>query len=108
MSYVESGILFTSIETSEGADITLAFYPCLTLTFQDVCADVPRFTEKPSAAAAPDVKEEEEAEEEEGPDVKPELPLHMSLTKDVMERCVHLLSHPNMGVRLKVENIKEH
>ncbi|KAI5609229.1 TELO2-interacting protein 1-like [Silurus asotus] len=56
--------------------------------------------------AAPELKEEED-EGEEGPDVKPELPLHVSLTKDVMERCIHLLSHPNMGVRLKVLDIVE-
>lgn len=71
---------------------------------------VPRFTEAPRSEAAPEVKEEEEGEEE-GPDVKPELPLHVSIAKDVMERCVHLLSHPNMGVRLKVEyrtTVKEH
>lgn len=56
-------------------------------------------------AADPEVKQEED--EEESPDVKLDLPLHVSLAKDVMERCVHLLSHPDMGVRLKVENIKE-
>lgn len=58
---------------------------------------------------AADVKEEEEGVEregEEGPDVKADLPLHVSLAKDVMERCVHLLSHPDMGVRLKVESVK--
>lgn len=62
--------------------------------------------EAPRSEAAPEVKEEEEGEEE-GPDVKPELPLHVSIAKDVMERCVHLLSHPNMGVRLKVLDIVE-
>ncbi|KAK3519173.1 hypothetical protein QTP70_020000 [Hemibagrus guttatus] len=62
--------------------------------------------EAPPAAAAPEVKEEEEEQEEE-PDVKAELPLHVSLAKDVMERCVHLLSHPNLGVRLKVLDFVE-
>ncbi|XP_062871338.1 TELO2-interacting protein 1 homolog [Trichomycterus rosablanca] len=54
-------------------------------------------------AAAP----QGEVEEDEGPDVKPELPLHASLTKDVMERCVHLLSQPSLAVRLKVLDIVE-
>ncbi|KAB5546693.1 hypothetical protein PHYPO_G00074940 [Pangasianodon hypophthalmus] len=61
--------------------------------------------ESRDAETPPEVKEEEE--EEEDPDVKPELPLHVSLAKDVMERCVHLLSHPSMGVRLKVLDIVE-
>lgn len=71
---------------------------------------VPWFTEAPLAAAAPGVNEEDEDQDEE-PDVKVELPLHMTLAKDVMERCVHLLSNPNLGVRLKVTyrtTIKEH
>lgn len=67
-----------------------------------MCGDVPWFTE--TAPETPQVEEEEE--EEQGPDMKTELPLHVSLTKDVMERCVHLLSDPNMEIRLKVENIK--
>ncbi|XP_037397102.1 TELO2-interacting protein 1 homolog isoform X2 [Pygocentrus nattereri] len=44
---------------------------------------------------------------EEGPDVKPELPMHVSVAKDVMERCVHLLSHTSIGTRLKVLGIVE-
>lgn len=36
------------------------------------------------------------------PDVKAELPLHLSITKDVMERCIHLLSDPCLRLRLKV------
>lgn len=36
------------------------------------------------------------------PDVKVELPLHLSITKDVMERCIHLLSDPSLRLRLKV------
>lgn len=36
------------------------------------------------------------------PDVKVELPLHLSITKDVMERCIHLLSGPSLRLRLKV------
>ncbi|KAF5896821.1 TELO2-interacting protein 1, partial [Clarias magur] len=60
--------------------------------------------ETPPHAAASEVKVEDEAE---GPDVKPELPLRVSMAKDVMERCIHLLSHPSMGVRLKVLDIVE-
>lgn len=68
-----------------------------------VCCGVSRVTETPPEAAASEVKVEDE---DGGPDVKPELPLHVSIAKDVMERCVHLLSHPSMRVRLKVENFK--
>ncbi|XP_061591066.1 LOW QUALITY PROTEIN: TELO2-interacting protein 1 homolog [Cololabis saira] len=42
-----------------------------------------------------------------GPDVKAELPLHLSVTKDVMERCVHLLSDPDLRLRLKVLELLE-
>uniref|UniRef100_A0A8C1XHG4 TELO2 interacting protein 1 n=1 Tax=Cyprinus carpio TaxID=7962 RepID=A0A8C1XHG4_CYPCA len=42
-------------------------------------------------------------EEEEPNDLeKKELPLHIQIAKDVMERCIHLLSDPNLGIRLKV------
>ncbi|CAI5643990.1 unnamed protein product [Oreochromis niloticus] len=34
-------------------------------------------------------------------DVKAELPSHLSITKDVMERCIHLLSDPSLRLRLK-------
>lgn len=37
-----------------------------------------------------------------GPDAKAELPSHLSITKDVMERCIHLLSDPSLKLRLKV------
>lgn len=40
-----------------------------------------------------------------GPDVKVELPAHLSTTKDVMERCVHLLSDPCLRLRLKVPSL---
>ncbi|XP_034552232.1 TELO2-interacting protein 1 homolog isoform X2 [Notolabrus celidotus] len=40
-------------------------------------------------------------------DVKTELPLHLSITKDVMERCIHLLSDPSLRVRLKVLDVLE-
>ncbi|KAM8830317.1 TELO2-interacting protein 1 homolog [Synchiropus picturatus] len=40
-------------------------------------------------------------------DKKGELPLHLSVTKDVMERCVHLLSDPDLRVRLKVLDVLE-
>lgn len=37
-----------------------------------------------------------------GLDVKEELPSHLNITKDVMERCIHLLSDPSLRLRLKV------
>nr|XP_040048721.1 TELO2-interacting protein 1 homolog isoform X2 [Gasterosteus aculeatus aculeatus] len=42
-----------------------------------------------------------------GPDVKVELPAHLSTTKDVMERCVHLLSDPCLRLRLKALDVLE-
>lgn len=36
------------------------------------------------------------------PDVKKELPAHIRIAKDVMERCIHLLSDKNIKLRLKV------
>ena len=44
----------------------------------------------------------EDTEDTGGPDVKKELPNHLQITKDVMERCIHLLSDPNLRIRLKV------
>lgn len=41
------------------------------------------------------------------PGVKKELPSHLCITKDVMERCIHLLSDPNLRVRLKVLDVLE-
>uniref|UniRef100_A0A672J376 TELO2-interacting protein 1 homolog n=1 Tax=Salarias fasciatus TaxID=181472 RepID=A0A672J376_SALFA len=41
------------------------------------------------------------------PDVKLELPLHLKITKDVFERCVHLLSDPSLRLRLKVLDVLE-
>ncbi|XP_037540304.1 TELO2-interacting protein 1 homolog [Nematolebias whitei] len=46
-------------------------------------------------------------EDLDGPDVKPELPPHLIITKDVMERCIHLLSDPNLRLRLKVLDVLE-
>ncbi|TNN74587.1 TELO2-interacting protein 1 [Liparis tanakae] len=40
-----------------------------------------------------------------GPDVKAELPAHLIVTKDVMERCIHLLSDPSLRLRLKVASL---
>ena len=34
--------------------------------------------------------------------MKAALPPHLSITKDVMERCIHLLSNPSLKLRLKV------
>lgn len=44
-------------------------------------------------------------DDEDVPDVKAELPRHLSITKDVMERCVHLLSDPSLRLRLKVPSV---
>ncbi|XP_041860609.1 TELO2-interacting protein 1 homolog [Melanotaenia boesemani] len=49
----------------------------------------------------------EDADDVGGPDVKAELPLHLSITKDVMERCIHLLSDPSLRLRLKVLDVLE-
>ncbi|XP_072552810.1 TELO2-interacting protein 1 homolog [Salminus brasiliensis] len=63
----------------------------------------PSEAEMPSGVPGP----EEEDGVDEGPDVKPELPVHVSVAKDVMERCVHLLSHPSIAIRLKVLDMVE-
>ncbi len=55
----------------------------------------------------PPPSECEDVEDLGGPDVKAELPSHLSITKDVMERCIHLLSDPSLRVRLKVLSIEE-
>ncbi|XP_032760531.1 TELO2-interacting protein 1 homolog [Rattus rattus] len=39
------------------------------------------------------------------PDVEPPLPVHIQIAKDVMERCIHLLSDKNLKVRLKVLDV---
>ncbi|XP_061528376.1 TELO2-interacting protein 1 homolog [Phycodurus eques] len=49
----------------------------------------------------------EEEDDAGGPDVKAELPTHLSITKDVMERCIHLLSDSNLCLRLKVLDVLE-
>ncbi|RXN34285.1 TELO2-interacting 1-like protein [Labeo rohita] len=41
-------------------------------------------------------------EDTDGPAEKKELPLHIQIAKDVMERCIHLLSDSNLTIRLKV------
>ncbi|KAM3872194.1 TELO2-interacting protein 1 homolog [Diretmus argenteus] len=46
-------------------------------------------------------------EDADGPQVKEELPPHLSITKDVMERCIHLLSDPSLRIRLKVLGVLE-
>ncbi|KAL4623629.1 TELO2-interacting protein 1-like [Arapaima gigas] len=40
-------------------------------------------------------------------DRKPELPPHVKLANDVMERCIHLLSDPSLRLRLKVLDVLE-
>lgn len=54
------------------------------------------------AEVPPPPTEGEDVEDLYGPDVKAELPSHLSITKDVMERCIHLLSDPSLRLRLKV------
>ncbi|XP_068453490.1 TELO2-interacting protein 1 homolog isoform X3 [Clinocottus analis] len=49
----------------------------------------------------------EDGEDVDGPDVKAELPAHLCITKDVMERCIHLLSDPSLRLRLKVLDVLE-
>ncbi|XP_026056024.1 TELO2-interacting protein 1 homolog isoform X2 [Carassius auratus] len=46
-------------------------------------------------------------EDTDGPAEKKELPLHIQIVKDVMERCIHLLSDSNLRIRLKVLDILE-
>ncbi|XP_015235926.1 PREDICTED: TELO2-interacting protein 1 homolog [Cyprinodon variegatus] len=49
----------------------------------------------------------DDAEDPGGPDVKAELPSHLSITKEVMERCIHLLSDPSLRLRLKALDVLE-
>ncbi|XP_016349594.1 TELO2-interacting protein 1 homolog [Sinocyclocheilus anshuiensis] len=46
-------------------------------------------------------------EDTDGPAEKKELSLHIQIAKDVMERCIHLLSDSNLRIRLKVLDILE-
>ncbi|XP_042347878.1 TELO2-interacting protein 1 homolog [Plectropomus leopardus] len=55
----------------------------------------------------PPPMEHEDVEDISSPDVKAELPSHLSITKDVMERCIHLLSDPSLRLRLKVLDVLE-
>ncbi|XP_077411165.1 TELO2-interacting protein 1 homolog [Vanacampus margaritifer] len=55
----------------------------------------------------PPTTEFEEDDGAGGCDVKAELPTHLSITKDVMERCIHLLSDSNLRLRLKVLDVLE-
>lgn len=41
-------------------------------------------------------------ESDTGPDVEPPPPVQIQIAKDVMERCIHLLSDKNLTIRLKV------
>ncbi|KGL80233.1 TELO2-interacting protein 1, partial [Tinamus guttatus] len=38
---------------------------------------------------------------------EPQLPSHAQLAKDILERCIHLLSHGNLRVRLQVLDVLE-
>ncbi|XP_075384880.1 TELO2-interacting protein 1 homolog [Tenrec ecaudatus] len=61
----------------------------------------------------PDVDDEEEApsvppeahESDRLPDVEPPLPPQTQIAKDVMERCIHLLSDKNLKIRLQVLDV---
>uniref|UniRef100_A0A1A8IVG9 TELO2-interacting protein 1 homolog n=2 Tax=Nothobranchius TaxID=28779 RepID=A0A1A8IVG9_NOTKU len=55
----------------------------------------------------PPASEGEDAEDICGPDEKSELPSHLIITKEVAERCVHLLSDPRLQLRLKVLEVLE-
>ncbi|KAJ0064795.1 hypothetical protein NL108_013240, partial [Boleophthalmus pectinirostris] len=55
----------------------------------------------------PPPPEPEDVDDIGGPDVKKELPNHLQITKDVMERCIHLMSDPNLRLRLKVLDVLE-
>ncbi|KAK6308149.1 hypothetical protein J4Q44_G00214200 [Coregonus suidteri] len=80
-----------------------------------MCASFSRTTTKKELAEGIGAEEEEctehpeipppmDFEEDmEGPDVKAELPAHLTIAKDVMERCIHLLS----DLRLKVLDVLE-
>ncbi|KAM9341814.1 TELO2-interacting protein 1 homolog [Pholidichthys leucotaenia] len=59
------------------------------------------------AEVPPPPTECEGVEDEDGPDVKPELPSHLRISKDVMERCIHLLSDPSLSLRLRVLDVLE-
>lgn len=61
-------------------------------------------TEDPEVPPPPEC---EEVDDSRGPDVKAELPPHLSIAKDVAERCVHLLSDPSLRLRLKVLDVLE-
>ncbi|XP_016423587.1 TELO2-interacting protein 1 homolog [Sinocyclocheilus rhinocerous] len=46
-------------------------------------------------------------EDTDGPAEKKELSLHIQIAKDLIERCIHLLSDSNLRIRLKVLDILE-
>ncbi|XP_022349686.1 TELO2-interacting protein 1 homolog [Enhydra lutris kenyoni] len=58
-----------------------------------------------------DNEEEEQSEppkvdeSDTGPDVEPPPPVQIQIAKDVMERCIHLLSDKNLMIRLKVLDV---
>ncbi|XP_043946133.1 TELO2-interacting protein 1 homolog isoform X2 [Protopterus annectens] len=63
---------------------------------EDDCLD----SENQQPVSEPDV-------EDMSPDVKKELPVHIQIAKDVIERCIHLLSHRSLKLRLKVLDVLE-
>ncbi|XP_049725589.1 TELO2-interacting protein 1 homolog isoform X1 [Elephas maximus indicus] len=46
-----------------------------------------------------------EVESDMRPDVEPPLPVQIQIAKNVMERCIHLLSDKNLKIRLKVLDV---
>lgn len=65
--------------------------------------DMEEFTDED----VPPPPEPEDVDDSDEPDVKKELPSHLQITKDVMERCIHLLSDPDLRIRLKVLDVLE-
>ncbi|XP_019718553.1 TELO2-interacting protein 1 homolog [Hippocampus comes] len=61
----------------------------------------------PQDLEIPPPTEFEEDDDADDCDVKAELPAHLSITKDVMERCIHLLSDSNLCLRLKMLDVLE-
>lgn len=86
----EAPVPFVTSQTESGMKYTGPRLVSRSVTVLTVSAEVPPPTEC------------EDAEDIYGPDVKAELPPHLSITKDVMERCIHLLSDPSLRLRLKV------
>ncbi|XP_061745264.1 TELO2-interacting protein 1 homolog isoform X2 [Nerophis ophidion] len=60
--------------------------------------------EKADLPSAP-APAEEDYDGDGGPEEKADLPLHLNMSKEVMERCIHLLSDSSLQLRLKVLHV---